>query len=158
MPKTITLLLIIFSFSVITEVIAIFNYSTSVGYILFNLLGIGYTYFIYLALQILFEGSIIWFLLRPKSIGFWIAILSLFLSTCRSIYGFLIAAYNIDAARTAAIMSRQARGMPAFSEEVFKIIFYPPVTYIILGLAISFNLVLVSLLVWKRNYFFAVRV
>ena len=152
-PKIIILLIIVFLWSFGKDLLLTVGYPTTLDYLLFSHIGMEYLFFVFLISLVLLDGLTVWYLGKPKPIGFWIAISSLIVSSLENIISFSIAMKNIDVARDAYIISRQARGL-FIREEGLDYAFSPNVMYISFGMIIGLSLFWAVLLFWKKSYFF----
>lgn len=151
-PKTIILLIVVFIWSFGKSIEQLLRYSTSTDYFIFSHNGIGFLFFVFLIILLLLYGLTIWFLWKPKPIGFWIAISSLIVSSMENVVTFSIAINNIESVKNAYALSRQARGL-IVRKEAIEMIFSPGVMYIMLGFAVCLAFLWAALLIWKKSYF-----
>lgn len=151
-PKVIILLIIVFLWLFGKNFEHLLKLSTSPYCYLLAQINMESMFFIFKILLIILYGGTVWFLWKPKPIGFWVAIGSLIVSFLEDTVTFLIGINNIDAVRGAYIIWRQTRGLP-IREEPLDMMFTSSGMYISFGISVGLILLWVSLLFWKRNYF-----
>ena len=106
------------------DLLLIVGCPTTTDYHLFSNIGMEYLFIVFLISLVLLDGLTVWILGKPTPIGFRIAITSLIVSSLENMIRFSIAMKNIDVARDAYIISRQARGL-LISEEGLDLMTIP---------------------------------
>lgn len=152
--KVILFLSFYFAWVLIKDIASLLFYKTSTDYLLLKQIGFtSPTLFAgIMIILIIAELMALWFLVQPRLMGFWIAIVAVVLSAIESVAMVLISLTDLDAARQAYILSRQARGL-SIRENAMNMIFSPNVMYVTLAFVLGFAAVLIALLVWKKEYF-----
>jgi hypothetical protein len=151
-PKIIILLLIVFLWLFGKNLEHLLRFSVSPNYYLLAQIDLKILFFVFKLLLFILYGGTVWFLWKPKPIGFLVAISSLIVSFLEETTTFLIGINNIDAVRNATIIWRQVRGLP-IREDLLNMIFTPSGMWISFSVVQCLNLLMAGLLFWKRNYF-----
>ncbi len=152
MPPAIIVLFILFLLGFGKDVELIVRFPTSADYIVFNAAGMAYLFFILIIAIASLDGLTLWFLMRPRAMGLRIAIASVAFSMIENVIACALVMRDMDAARNAYVLSRQARGM-LVRQDALDFMFSSTAVSLTLAAALAFELILVALLVWKREYF-----
>jgi hypothetical protein len=154
MPKTIILLLVVYVWSFLRTLGRTFGFESSVDYHLFDRADVGFLFFVYSILGLIFTGLTVWFLWQPRPVGFWIAISGLGLEVIFTFVGLFIGLGNPGTLERAYALSRSARGLHMRSE-MLDFISSSLGILLLFGITISWNLLIAAAFYWKRDYFFA---
>jgi len=152
-PKIIFLLIFIFSWGFIKSSWDFFNYQNVAFYITLDKLGQGYLFFVVSILALLFSGCTIWFLCKPRPIGFLIAASTLFLFFLETIIGTLLIIKYPNITKESFVISRQTQGL-FVDERIIDKMFSTSNLFIIFLSTAGMVILWGSLLLWKKDYFF----
>jgi hypothetical protein len=155
-PAATVWLLIIYVPTFLTDVYRTAVFSSSQNYHLFKQAGVEYLFFALSIPTLVLTGLTLWFLWKPKSAGFWIAIAGLVLQITTSLIFLLITLNNPDIARDAYISYREARGRPVDQEALDKVLSVPDI-FVAFGRMVASRLLIAALFLWKSDYFFRYR-
>lgn len=128
------------------------NYLISLNYVAFEKVGISWIFFIIEGIFIILDILILWFIWKPKIIGFWIGISNTTLSLINKIVLFLVAFQNISGFKEFFITARKSHGLTlnqASVDKIFsrEIIIYGLIWGIICAIVFGF------LLIKNKKYF-----
>lgn len=151
-PKIIILLLIVFLWLFGKNLEHLLRFSISPSYHLLAQVNMESIFFVFRFLLFILYGGTVWFLWKPRHIGFRLALSSLIVSFLKNTMTLSIGINNIDTAKNAYVIWRQARGLPV-REEPLNMMFTPSGMYISFGIAFGVTLLLAILSLWKRSYF-----
>ncbi len=153
-PKVILFLSFYFAWVLIKDIASLLFYKTSTDYLLLKQIGFSSPALFagIMMILIIAELMALWFLVQPRLMGFWVAIVAVVFSALESAAMVLISLLDLDAAKQAYIISRQARGL-SIRENAMNTIFSPSVMYVTLIFVLGFAAVLIALLIWKKGYF-----
>lgn len=150
--KVILLLLVFYGYTFITALMRLFLYTSSTEYHLLTLGGRGGLYFALGLLSLLLAALTFWFLWRPRPIGFWIALTDGLFRIGVALFTFLLAFNPPYLLPQAYQLAAQARG-EAVGSETLAALAAPDRLWLTLGLAVGLNLVIIGLIIWKREHF-----
>lgn len=94
-----------------------------------------------------------YYLFRPRPVGFYVALSALGLSLAQSIASVSLALSDLPGVKEAYAAGREARGL-SVRREALDTIFTPPAMFAVLAVALVLIPVIALLLVRSRGYFF----
>lgn len=153
-PKTIYVLLVLFGWLLSQDIGLFLNYSSSIDYLLFAHVGASSVFPIVLALITIFHALTIYFLWKPSVKGFWVIAGGVVISSLEEIFISTIGLMNLEVFRTAIIANREAQSLPA-PEGTVNTLASTGGLYVAIGFSIAVAIVILSLLLWKRSYFYS---
>ncbi|WP_256846796.1 hypothetical protein [Paenibacillus sp. Pae108] len=154
--KSIYFLFGVFASAFLKSLFMAVTYPSKSDYILFHSEGKPHLFFIFLGTLLLLDALVIWLILRPKAIGFWLALASIAVSKLEEFTALQIALRNNDLIKQLFIEQREARGrlMDDNALRMTDVLFSPTGLYAGFFLMLAGSL-LVLLVLWRnRDYFF----
>lgn len=151
-PKSIIFLIVIVIISLIYSISAIWNYEFLSDYIILQNFNLEYLFFLNLYLSILLGLVAVWFLFKPKKIGFWLVGFNFLMKIPLSIVLFFIVLQNSDFARSAYIASREIRNLKINAEFNDFLFSFPGIAATLL-MVLAFTSFLLFLLWRNKRYF-----
>lgn len=151
-PKTIIVLIVFYLYSFLRGLQRAFMFSSNPDYYVYTELGLSFLFFVISLPGLILTGMTLWYLWKPKPIGFWLAIAGLVLGLIDTLIGLVITVVNPDVIRRAMILYREARGLRA-PQEVIDSMLSPSGIAVTYGIVIGTTLLIMALIYWKRDYF-----
>lgn len=151
-PKTIKFLIVIFAWSILKEIEILTRYKTVTDYQILKNNSIEYLFFIFVILLIVLNILTLWFLIKPKKIGFNIAITTLIVSFINSSISAYFGFKDLEFVKKAYILSRESRGLK-IDENTLNFFFNSPTAYLIGILTFFWLALLLFLFLKNKNYF-----
>jgi hypothetical protein len=135
------------------EVSMLLTYRQQADYLLLDSIDRGNLFIIILVILILVDGLAVWFMLKQHQAGLWLAILSTVFKRGEEYFVLQISFDNFDLLKDLFIQKRLAKGRPVDEQMVSQII-SPELLTITYGFMGLFSVIIVILLLWKRDYFY----
>lgn len=150
--KAIYFLIVVFAISFLNELFTLVSYRTKSDYILFSHIGKPELYLGFLGTLLVLDALVIWFMIKPKAIAFWLAILSVVVSKIEEYIALQIALNNIDLVKQRFIERIENRGQ-SLNENMVDMLASPMTLYLGFSLLFAGSLLVVLVLWLKRDYF-----
>jgi len=122
--KTIWALIIWFIWAVGKDIEIFFRYKTTTDFFVYENLGVPPLFFIFAGLVLALNLATLFFLIKPKAIGFRIAIIALCTAFLQNLITMVLGLTNIKGMEKAYVISRESRGM-LVREESLAMMFSP---------------------------------
>ena len=151
-PFTIWLLMVVFIYSAWRDFYSLFRYQHVTDYVLLAHVNLGPLFFIAIGVPWLGTLASLYFLFRPRPLGFLVILATIAVSMVAHVALILLAIEHLDVAKEAYEKSRQARGLPIRPESA-DVIFSPMAMHVTLGVTILLALGFAALTIWNRAYF-----
>ena len=121
-------------------------------YYIFSTNGLTPLFFVFAAGLFLLDAATVYFLFRPRPVGFHVALSALALSLVQSVVSVGLALSDLPGVKEAYAAGREARGL-SVRREALDTIFTPPAMYAVLAVALVLIAVIALLVVMNRGYF-----
>lgn len=146
----------VFIASLVQGLQLLFTFDSSISNAIFSYYGLEGLFQIALVAVIALDGLTVYFLLAPKPMGFFVALGDMLLTIGVNAWSFMLGEGKLDLIREAFIESREARGLKTHEEKLDMM--FSPDSWMIMNVTyLSFELLIVILLIAKRGYFKARR-
>lgn len=149
------ILMVWFIWSAGSGVNTLLRASASTDYYIFSSNGLTALFFFFAIAVFVLDAATVWFLFRPRPVGFYTGLSALALSLIQTIVSVNLAMSDLPGVRRAYVAGRQARGLSVSREEALDMMFAPGTMYVILGVIVLLTAIVAFLLVWNRRYFFS---
>lgn len=155
MKKTtgIVILIIWFVWSVVNDLGILLRSTGSTDYYIFSTGGLTPLFFVFAVGVLLLDVATVYYLFRPRTTGFYIALSALGLSVLQNILSMSLALPNLLGVKEAYAAGREARGLPV-RQEALDAIFTPSAMLTLLAVMLVLTAVIALLIVRNRGYFF----
>ena len=150
--KTVILLIVVFVWSALKGTERIVTGSSDADRILFDQVGMGSLATLGLFVTLGLDVAAIWYLVKPRRIGWHIALTAIGIPAALTTAGLLIGRAHPDALRAAMIVSREARGLPV-REGAIELAMDPINSLLLVAGSLAISALLAFLVVWNRSYF-----
>jgi hypothetical protein len=138
-PKTIIFLILTYSVGLFYFAKLFWAYSENSVFMLYQHFGIGWLYFVFAVIHILANLMILWFLFKPRPMGYWLAIGDLIFGYLQNVLFEELQLRDVAFAKSSYILNRQFMGRQIHQELIdrmftrdFSIMYYI-FTLIIIG-------------------------
>jgi hypothetical protein len=135
------------------EVSMLLTYQQQADYILLDSIDRGNWFMFILVFLILVDGLAMWFMLKQHQAGLWLAIFSTIFKRVEEYIVLQYSSDNLDLLKDIFIQKRLAQGRPV-DEQMVNQFFNPGLLTVTYGLMGLFSVIIVILLLWKRDYFY----
>jgi hypothetical protein len=151
----IIILIVWFIWSVGTDLNALIRPAATTDFYIFSSNGLAALALFFAIGIFLLDAATVWFLFRPRPVGFYVALSALGLSLIQSFVSVGLAVTDLSGVRQAYVVGRRARGLSVSRPEALDMMFTPGAMYVILTVLLLITAVIAFLIVWNRNYFFS---
>ena len=154
MKKTAGIVILIcwFILSTATGLYGLIRATDSTDYYVFSSNGLTPLFFFFVVGVFLLDAATVVYLFRPRPAGFYVALSAVALSLIQNIVSVNLALSDLPGVRDAYGASREARGLPVRQESLDRM-FTPQGMYIVLGVVLLLNAVVLFLIIRNRGYF-----
>lgn len=150
----IIILIVLFIYSAVKGLDVLIRSSSTTDYYVFATNGLAPLFFIYAAAALILDALTVYFLFRPRPLGFYTALSSLALSFVYGIATFVMVLADLPGVKNAYAAGREARGLPV-RRETLEMLFTPTAWGIVWGATVLFLAVIAFLVIRNRRYFFS---
>ena len=126
--------------------------TSSTDYYIFSSNGLTPLFFFFALGVLLLDAATVVYLFRPRPTGFYVGLSAIFLSLIQSIVSVSLAMSDLPGVREAYEASREARGL-SIRQESLDMMFTPQAMYLVLGVVVALNAVVLFLIIRNRGYF-----
>ena len=127
--------------------------TSSTDYYVFSSNNLTPLFFLFGVVIFLLDALTVFYLLRPRPPGFYIAFSALALSIIQSVLSVSLAVSDLPGVRDAYAAGREARGL-SVRQEALDMMFTPAAMYAVLALIVLLTAVIAFLLIRNRAYFY----
>jgi hypothetical protein len=153
----IILLLLAYGAELLSGLLFISSYASTLNYHLFSVAGLTALYIILSVLTLVLTGIALWFLWFPQPVGFWIALSALVLPILEALLILIITLIDPELAREAMVSHRTAQGLPESELATVNAAVSASGAFVTFVKSIDAKVLLAILLSWKHEYFFGPR-
>ncbi|HAR64162.1 MAG: hypothetical protein DKM50_11650 [Candidatus Margulisiibacteriota bacterium] len=150
-PKTIIALLVVFTWSFLKNIEHLIRF-TNLDYSLYNHLELGFLYFAFLVPIMILDAFAIWFLLKPRTIGYKIGIANVILSFVKNILSISLLFANADFVKAIYYVGRVKKGLPV-DTDMINMVFSKPAVIVLALVTTAITATLFILLYRNKKYF-----
>ena len=151
-PKTIKILIVIYLYTFLRGFGRLFLFSSNPDYYVYSEMGLSFLFFLLSIPGLILGGLSLWYLWKPKPLGYWLILSDLVVGLINSVIGLVITLTQPDVVRNALIVYRKARGLPV-RQEVIDSVTSPAGVIGAFVVTLSIAVILAGLIYWKRDYF-----
>lgn len=151
-PKTIILLLIIFVYSLINQLIHLIAYAEQPSYHIFSAAGLGLAYFVFSLMSLIMLGITLVCLWEPFPNGFWIIMSGFIFGIITNLLPIIVGLSDPDTLQRSLLRAANARGMIVNPSQLQALTSNWAMTAFLTNVVVL--LLIYGLVLWKRNYFF----
>lgn len=146
-------MIVLFVYSALKGLDVLIRSSATTDYYVFSSNGLTPIFFIYAAFAFILDALTVYFLFRPRPLGFYTALASLGLALVYAVVTFALVLADLPGVKNAYAAGREARGFPV-RRETLELLFTPAAWGIICAATVLFLAVIAFLVFRNRRYFF----
>jgi hypothetical protein len=147
------ILIIWFIWSLTKNLENLIRFTSTIDYYIFSTSGLTPLFFILVASVFLLNVATVYYLFRPRPVGFYIALLALGLSLVQNILSVSLSLSDLPGVKETYAAGREVRGLPV-RQEALDAIFTPSSMLMVLAVTLALSAVIAFLLVRNRGHFF----